>query len=177
MKLFKKLLLGLLALIALLLVIAVFLPSKYHVARQIVIRARPDAIYPWVNNIRKWPEWTAWNKDRDPTLTFSYEGPPEGTGAVSKWDGKKTGNGMMTFTECSPASGVKYDLSFEHGKYKSVGGLSFEPSGDATQVTWADDGDLGANPISRYFGLAMDHMIGPDFEAGLRNLKQKVESK
>src|SRR5258705_378542 len=108
MKLFKKLLLGLLGLIALLLVIAVFLPSKYHVTRQIVIRAKPDAIYPWVNNIRKWTEWTAWNKDRDPTLTFSYEGPPEGTGAASKWDGKKTGNGMMTFTESSPASGVKY---------------------------------------------------------------------
>ena len=177
MRILKKLLLGLLALVALLLVIALFLPSRYHVQRRIVIQAKPDAIYPWVNNVRKWPDWTAWTKERDPTLNFSYEGPAEGIGAISKWDGKKTGNGMMTLTESNPATGVKYDLSFEHGKFKSVGGISFEPSGNATEVTWADDGELGANPVSRYFGLVMDKMIGPDFEAGLQKLKQKVEAK
>jgi len=177
MKILKKILLVLLALIALLLVIAVFLPSKYHVQRRIVIQARPDAIFPWVNNPRKWPDWTAWTKDRDPSLTFSYEGPEEGSGAISKWDGKKTGNGMMTITESDPKMGVKYDLSFEHGKYKSAGGLTFEAEGDSTNVTWADDGELGSNPIGRYFGLAMDHMIGPDFEQGLKKLKQKVEGK
>ncbi len=177
MKFLKKLLLGLLALVAVLLVIAVFLPSKYHVQRRIVIQARPETIFPWVNNLHKWPDWTAWTKERDPTLAFSYEGPEEGTGAISKWDGKKTGNGMMTITESDPKTGVKYDLSFENGKYKSVGGLRFEPNGDATQVTWMDDGELGANPVGRYFGLTMDHMIGPDFDQGLKKLKQKVEVK
>ncbi len=177
MKTLKRLLLALLALIALLLVIAVFLPSRYHVQRQILIRARPPAIFPWINNLQKWPEWSAWTKERDPTLTYSYEGPAEGTGAISKWDGKKTGNGVMTITESDPAKGVKYDLSFEHGKYKSVGGMTFEATGDATQVTWVDEGELGPNPVSRYFGLAMDHLIGPDFDQGLRKLKEKVEGK
>src|SRR6266404_5298805 len=138
MKSLKKILLSLLALIALLLVIAVFLPSKYHVQRRIVIQAKPDAIFPWLNDPRKWQDWTAWTKERDPTLTFSYEGPPEGSGAISKWDGKKTGSGMMTITESDPRTGVKYDLSFEHGKYKSVGGLTFETEGAATYVIWSD---------------------------------------
>jgi len=177
MKLLKKILLVLLTLIALLLVIAVFLPSHYHVQRNITIRAKPEAIYPWISNLKKWPDWSAWTKEKDPTLTYAYEGAAEGTGAISKWDGKKTGSGMMTITESNPATGVKYDLSFEHGKYKSVGGIAFEAAGDGTLVTWVDDGELGPNPVSRYFGLAMDHFIGPDFDLGLRNLKQKVESK
>jgi hypothetical protein len=31
--------------------------------------------------------------------------------------------------------------------------------------------------MDRYFSLLMDKMTGPDFEEGLRNLKQKVEGK
>jgi hypothetical protein len=31
------------------------------------------------------------------------------------------------------------------------------------KVTWTNDGDLGASPIGRWFGLFMDRMMGPDF--------------
>ena len=40
----------------------------------------------------------------------------------------------------------------------------------------AFQGDLGSNPINRYFGLIMDRMMGPDFEEGLNTLKGKVEA-
>jgi hypothetical protein len=42
-------------------------------------------------------------------------------------------------------------------------------------VTLSDEGDLGNNPLSRWFGLFLDRMIGPDFEAGLVNLKRVSE--
>ena len=45
------------------------------------------------------------------------------------------------------------------------------------KVTWFNQGDLGWNPVSRYFGLLMDKMMGPDFEEGLENLRRKAESK
>jgi hypothetical protein len=39
-----------------------------------------------------------------------------------------------------------------------------------------NEGDLGRNPINRYFGLFMGRMLGGDFEKGLSNLKSKAES-
>ena len=173
----SRLLLCLLALVTMFLVVAVFLPSRYLVQRSIVIQARPEAIFPWVNNLKKWPEWTVWTKESDPTMTFSYDGPAEGVGAVSKWDGKKVGDGSMTLTEASPASGIKYDLVLMHGKLHSVGGIGFESEGTGTRVVWLNEGELGINPISRYFGLVMDRQIGPDFQQGLQKLKTRLETK
>ena len=38
------------------------------------------------------------------------------------------------------------------------------------------EGDLGRSPINRWFGLFMDRLVGPDFEAGLANLKRISEA-
>jgi hypothetical protein len=34
---------------------------------------------------------------------------------------------------------------------------------------------MGGNPVNRYFGVMMDRLVGPDFEAGLANLKALAE--
>jgi hypothetical protein len=39
-----------------------------------------------------------------------------------------------------------------------------------------DYGDVGNNPINRYFVFFMDNMVGADFEIGLENLKVLSES-
>jgi hypothetical protein len=43
------------------------------------------------------------------------------------------------------------------------------------EVTWTNQGELGPNPVSRYFGLFIDNMMGPDMETGLHHLQKKVE--
>ena len=53
--------------------------------------------------------------------------------------------------------------------------MALEPAGSATKVTWSNFGDLGGNPLVRYFGLVMDKMVGADFEAGLAGLKALAE--
>jgi hypothetical protein len=37
-------------------------------------------------------------------------------------------------------------------------------------------GDLGHNPLNRWFGLFMDKMVGPDFDEGLANLRRISET-
>jgi hypothetical protein len=174
MKRLKTVLLALLALVALFLVVALFLPSRYEIQRSIHIQARPDAIYPWVNNLKRWPEWTPWKNEKDPTLRYTYDGPEEGAGASCRWTGDKSGKGVMTITESNPGNGAKYEIY--HGRQRSSGEILFEPEGAGTRVIWTDAGQLGANPLNRYFGLVIDRMIAPDFEAGLARLKQKVEA-
>jgi hypothetical protein len=58
---------------------------------------------------------------------------------------------------------------------RSSGQLRLEPAGAGTRVTWTNEGDMGTNPVNRYFGLFMDRLVGPDFEGGLKNLKTIVE--
>ena len=57
----------------------------------------------------------------------------------------------------------------------SSGKLELTPAGSNTNVTWTNAGDLGGNPVVRYFGLVMDSMVGKDFRAGLNNLKTLAE--
>jgi hypothetical protein len=58
----------------------------------------------------------------------------------------------------------------------SEGTMTLAPDGDGVKVTWLDAGDLGMNPLFRWFGLFIEHMIGPDFEKGLANLKRVAEA-
>jgi len=97
-------------------------------------------------------------------------------GATYSWDGKSTGQGTLTITKSEPGKGIGYDLSFQQGKFKSTGTITIEPAGEGFNVIWSNEGELGSNPINRYFGLMMDRMMGPDFETGLGNLKKRVEA-
>jgi hypothetical protein len=177
MKLLKKILIGLVVLILAVVVVSQFLPSTYHAERSVTIAAKPPAIHPWINDLKKWPEWSPWTAAKDPTLVYAYEGSEQGVGAVSKWDSKKFGDGMMKIVESDPAKGVKFDLSFNKGKYLSVGKIAFEPAGESTKVTWSMDGTVGRNPLDRIFSVMMEKMIGPDFDEGLGKLKAKAEAK
>jgi len=57
-----------------------------------------------------------------------------------------------------------------------VATYTITPEGQGTKVVWGFDTDLGSNPVSRYFGLMFDKMVGGDFERGLAGLKKYVES-
>jgi hypothetical protein len=177
MKFLKKLFLFVLVIAAVLAAGSQLLPSNYRVERSLIIRTKAENVFPLINNVKRWPEWSAWNTEMDPTLVFSYEGPEEGVGAVSKWEGKKAGQGMMTLTESDPAKGIKYELSFEHGRYVSRGWVSLLPAGTDTKVLMGFGGELSRNPMDRIFGLFMEKMVGPDFEKGLAKLKKQLEAK
>jgi hypothetical protein len=164
-------------LVVLFVAVGFFLPAQYRVERTVTVRAKPDVIYAQISNFKNWLQWTAWNQTKYPDMQVKFEGPESGVGAGYSWEGKSTGQGSIKLTRADPDKGIAYDLDFEHGKYKSQGTITLEPSNDGVKVVWSNSGDLGANPINRYFGLMMDKMMGPDFEEGLNNLKQKVETR
>lgn len=177
MKVFKKVVFVLVALVAVFLVVGFFLPGSYRVERSIVIRCKPDAIFAKVNTLKHWPEWTAWTVARFPDMKLTFTGPEAGVGAVYSWAGKTSGSGTLKITKSEPGKFIAYDLDFEHGKYLSKGEISFVAEGEMIAVKWANSGDLGENPVNRWFGLLLDRMMGPDLQAGLENLKKQAEGK
>ncbi|HTN49809.1 MAG TPA: SRPBCC family protein [Burkholderiaceae bacterium] len=174
MKWLKRILLTLVVLVVLVLVVGMILPSGFKVQRSIVVNAPADRIFPLLADPREWKRWAIWNQ-RDPAMTVEYSGAASGAGARWSWQSRTEGNGAMEFTAAVPYRHVDYALSFPDMGMNSRGVLTLAPDGDGTRVTWTNEGDMGSNPLNRYFGLMMDSMVGPDFDAGLKNLKALAE--
>lgn len=173
MKLLLKILGGLAVVILLLVVVAFFLPRQYRVERALVIKAKPEAVLPQLVDLRAWKNWGAW-QERDPGMKLSYSDKQSVVGAWSQWESAKEGNGKMTITSLTPTK-IVYALEFPDMGMSSTGVMEVLPEAGGTKVVWSDAGDLGMNPMSRWFGLFLDKIIGPDFERGLTNMKKLVE--
>jgi uncharacterized protein YndB with AHSA1/START domain len=175
MKILKWLGIGLGIVVLLFFAVGFCLPRKFHVERGLFIDAPPESVYAVITKLREWPTWTAWTQERYPDMRIQFSGPEEGVGAKQSWEGKSSGRGSIEIVKASPEEGIAYKFSFDGNR--STGGIGFFSGVDAgTLVTWYADGDLGMNPIARYFGTQMDRFMGPDFEKGLINLKKKVEA-
>jgi hypothetical protein len=174
----KKILIGIVVVVLLLVGGAFLLPSSYHVEREVVIAGDSEDVFPHINNLKNWNVWTPWSVERFPKMQVTYTGPEAGVGAESSWTDEDNGDGRMVITKSDPEEGIVYDLFFE-GMPKSTGAIELEETGgdaDTVRVTMAMDGEMGNNPVSRYFGLLMDSFLGVDFETGLANLKRTVEA-
>ncbi|MFN3861683.1 MAG: SRPBCC family protein [Roseateles sp.] len=174
MKVLKLLLVLIVVLLALLVGGGLLLSPKFSLSRSVTINAAPEEVYALVADPRGWKQWSVWNR-RDPAMAIEYSGPASGPGAVWAWKSKTEGDGRMTFTTAEPGRQLGYELFFPDFGTTSTGELRLEPNGGGTQVTWTMNGDMGANPVYRWMGLFMDKMVGPDFDAGLANLKALAE--
>ena len=152
----------------------VALPSKFSVSRSVTVAAPSDRLYDYVVEPRQWAKWSVWQR-RDPAMRVTYSGPPFGMGAKWSWESKQEGSGSMEFTRVEPNRLVAYSLDFPEFGMHSAGTFTFEAAGSGTRVTWTNAGDIGGNPLKHYLAAAMDHVVGPDFEQGLANLKALAE--
>lgn len=175
MGLIKKILFAIFGVIAVFLVVGLFLPSSFDVQRKVEINASTEQVYAKVADLRAWKTWGVWF-ERDPNMQVSYSGDVASVGMKSSWISEQEGSGEMTITKLGANKMVQYSLYFPDFDMGSTGELTLVQTDSGTEVTWRDYGDVGANPVNRYFAVMMDAMIGPDFEAGLANLKKVVEN-
>lgn len=163
-------------LIAGVLVYAATKPDSFTVQRVATIKAPPDKIFPLIDDLHRWGEWSPYEK-KDPAMKRSFSGAASGKGAVYAWEGnREVGQGRMEIAGTTPPTLVTIQLDFiKPFEGHNVAEFTLVPQGDATQVTWAMRGP------SRYITKLMsvvfdlDKMIGKDFEAGLANLKAAAE--
>src|SRR5688572_27756685 len=124
------------AALAVVLILASMKPDEFRITRSAVIPASAPKIFEYVNDVHKFQEWSPWAK-MDPEAKMTYEGPSAGTGAVAKWEGKKTGAGTMTVIESRPAELIRYRLDFiKPMPGTSTTEITFTPQSGGTLVTW-----------------------------------------
>lgn len=172
----KKILLGLAALIAALVVVIALQPSDFRVTRSAVLPGSPDVVFGHVNDLRKWEGWSPW-ADLDPDSTAAFHGPATGTGSAMTWSGNNdVGEGTMTIIESRPGERIVMELEFVRpfeGVSKTE--FTFVPDAGGTLVTWTMSGTNDF--LAKAIGLVMDcdKMVGGEFEKGLDNLRGVVQ--
>jgi effector-binding domain-containing protein len=113
----------------------------------------------------------------DSNMKITYSGPEQGIGSCFKFssENNNVGNGKITIINSIPTDSILLDMDFmENGKTTAI--FNFINSDSGVLVKWIMESDLGMNPINRWFGLLMDHLVGVDFEKGLANLENYLDS-
>lgn len=170
----KKITIIIIAFIAVILLIPVFLKSAFLIERSVVIAKPATKVYQVVSDYQTWKNWSVW-AIKDPAQSISISGNPGEVGHAQAWEGKINGKGKQTISSLVKDKEIVFDLEFlDPNPMKSIAKFSFETVEGGTKVIWSNSGEL-EYPVGRYFGLFLDGMIGPDFEEGLRNLKLYIE--
>jgi uncharacterized protein YndB with AHSA1/START domain len=176
MKILKGLFFSLLALVVLLFLLGLLLPKVAHVERSITTTARPETVYGLIDGFQRFNEWSPW-AGLDPDTKYTYSGPATGVGARMEWASANpdVGNGSQEVLEVEPGRRVTSKLDFGMDN-PTTSTISLLPDGTGTRITWALDTDFSGSLLGRYFGLALDRMVGPDYEKGLAQLQAVAES-
>ena len=168
-------LLGLVAVIVILLIIAALRPDDFRVERSATLSAPAMELFGQVNDHRKFSVWNPFMK-LDPNVKNTYTGPDAGVGAVCSWEGnKKIGAGSATIIESKPGELVRERMDWKRPmEATSTVEFTFKSLGDKTVVTWAMYGKNSF--MCKLFSLFMnpDKMVGPQFEQGLVELGKVV---
>jgi len=172
-RLFLKILLSLVAIFVL---VGLFLPASGTVERSLHMAKPPEAVFPHINDLRAFREWSPWS-EIDPETQWEFSDPSAGIGATMEWRSKhpKVGNGSMRIIRSEPVDRIGMQLEFD-GQGGGTALFELEPRDAGTLVHWRFESEFGWNLPGRYFGLLLDKVLGPFFENGLNSLQQKVET-
>jgi hypothetical protein len=171
---------GILFLVVILLgltLVGFLLPSKFQVQRAILIENNPQQIFPYINSIPKWRNWTALNPMQDMSLQENYYGPPYGVGSGIRYKGNKVGSGTIEITDNELNERVDFKLLINN-RIETKGRILLDPEGmNKTLVVINLEGDVKFHLVNRYIILFMDNVAGPLFDDSLQGLKSLAEKK
>lgn len=163
-------------------------PSSGSMQRSITINAPTEVVFTEVSNMKTFNKWSPWFK-MDPNAEYVWDGPPMGVGARMTWysDDKNVGNGYMQVSKVTPNSLVVCDMGFDqnnNGDFTDEGqektSASFilsEQGSNQTNVTWTFEISGVPTGFDRLEIMMLNMFLGPFYEEGLQNLKERVESR
>jgi uncharacterized protein YndB with AHSA1/START domain len=172
----KKISLGVVAILAIIVGLAAMKPDSFSVKRVASIKAPPEKIAALITDFHQWSSWSPW-ENLDPNMKRTFSGAPNGKGAIYEWEGNKdVGKGRMEITEAATPVKTVIKLDFlQPFESHNITEFTLLPQGETTTVSWDMSGPTPfISKIMSVF-MSMDAVIGKDFEKGLSNMKTAVE--
>lgn len=173
MKVIKGFVYFVLIMLAAALLAAVFAPSQKTVTRRIEINASQKIIFNQIADFENWKNWDAWFA-KDTLQKRTYYGIVNDKRQGYSWssENKDVGEGRMEMNAITDMNGLAYTFYFDDRP--NEGSFSLNAEANKTEVVWKMYSNLGYPlKIVNYF---IDAMVGPDFEDGLKNLKNLTEN-
>lgn len=171
MKILKRIIIVLLAIIAIPLIAALFVSKDFQSESEIVIDKPVDQVYDYVKYVKNQDNFGVWQLS-DPEMTTTEEGKDGTVGFKYNWEGKKTGKGSQTITNLIDNERVETELDFNMGEpAKSYFALEAVGEGQ-TKIKW---GVTGRSPYPWNL-MSLFYDMSKDFDKGLLNLKDLLEN-
>jgi len=168
----------LLAVIALLLVVAVFVKKEYSVTRTVGIKKPVHLVFDYLKHLNNQKQYSIWTM-RDPDAKNETKGVDGSIGFIASWDSKNSQVGKGEQEIIGLDENKKIDLRLHFYKpFNCAASANFVTTnlGDNnTAVAWTFNGSMPYPfNIMRVF-TSIDKMIGKDLQDGLNNLKSILE--
>jgi len=171
MHILVKILVGIIAVIAILLIVAIFVKKDYAVERSLVINKPSQEVYDYVKLLRNQEQYSKWVMT-DPNMKKTFTGTDGTVGFIYAWDGNdKAGKGEQEITKLVDGASVATEVRF----IKPFAGIAWAKmlttpkENGQTEVVWTMTGKNNY-PVN-LMNIFIDSMLGNDMDTSLKNLK------
>ena len=179
MKLLKRIAIGLLILILIPLITALFVKKDYAIEREVVINRPKEEVFAYVKYLKNQDNFSVWAA-LDPQMKKSYRGTDGTPGFVSAWESDKddVGKGEQEIKAIKEGERLDFELRFmEPMEAKDDAYMTTEAvSPTQTRVKWGFSGRMNYPMNFMLLCMNMEDMVGNDLEKGLVKLKTNLEA-
>lgn len=179
----KYVLIVIIGTIALFLTIGLFTPKSFSVEKEIEIALNEASTFNYLKQLKNQDNYSVWSS-MDANMVKEYSGKDATVGFISKWESgiKEVGKGeqeIISISEKSKNSKNKIELEIRfiepfqsnYNAYLSTDSIDL----NKTKVTWGFKGRMEYPSNLFLLFMDMEHVLGPDLQQGLSNLKLELE--
>ena len=178
MKILQFVLIGIVVLVVLLLIVALFTKKKYGVVREVIIDKPKSEVFGYIKLLKNQDNFSVWAA-KDPDMKKTFLGIDGTVGCVSAWESKMkdVGKGEQEIYKIVEGERIDYELRFiePFASTSFAYILTEEISEKQTKVKWGFTGEMQYPMNLLLLTMNMEAMIGNDFQNGLNKLKAILE--
>lgn len=173
MRIIKAFLFGTVGLFIIITLFSLVIPSTVKVSRTVLINNTTDStILSQTGYIINWKNWHPLFKS-DSTKIYINDTPKGKKSFIVEYSNKKA---EITFT-AADSSAVKFTLSSAgENDIENEIRITQIPQQPNVQVTWVAHNELKWYPWQKFYGIFIDKLTGPGYEAALNGLKTFIEA-
>lgn len=162
-------------LVLLFLLVGMLLPHSYQTAAEVVIDAPPEKVFPYLNRLDRWPEWSQWATNKDSMFAVEYGPQVEGVGAVQTWK-EPRGSGKLWITGSEPDRSLEYVVEF--GDFpRMTSRFELQKVDSGTRLKWSSEGRLPSGPFYGWLRIAFVNGMMSQYQQALIKLDAVVTGK
>lgn len=175
MKTLKVIAIVIVSVIAILLIVAFFVPKEFSYEKSITINAPIDSVWNNANSLSALDKWSPWN-DHDPNMKKEMTGIDGTVGAKQTWTSDIVGSGSQTIIMFSKPTYFETELIFtEPNESKGKAFVKLVSKGNNTTATWGMTGTMPYPFNLMNLFMDMEKNLGKDWDNGLSKLKKLSE--